>query len=177
MVLARERRNTTKTGIFGEWRLPAPFSNAAPAPLSNLWIEKSGPITEAYSICIYIYIYAVELKIRPKIAFFWVENPSKISFFFLFFKNLLLSAGRMRFFKKNKRKKGKNKKNTIFCIENPSNCVAQHSWTDFRRNLGRIFNSTILLILGLFSFWKSAETAIFIVFSAKNEIFKPTPKN
>ena len=50
-------------------RFPAPLSNAPPAPLSNPWIEKSGPITEAYSILyIYIYIYVVGLRSCPH---FW----------------------------------------------------------------------------------------------------------
>ena len=109
-----------------------------------------------------------------------VENPSKncpflswksvqvfFVFVFLFFKYLLLSAGRMSFFKNKKRIKGKKK--TTFCVENPSNFVAQHNWTDSQRNLGRIFNSTLLLIWAFFPFRKSAETTIFIVFSAKKK--------
>ena len=132
-------------------------------------------------VCIYIYIYiymcAVELKIRPKIALFELKIRPKFSFFFLFwffFKNILLSAGRMRCFKKIK-----GKKEFVFLLRlNPSNYVAQYTWTDFQRNLGRIFNSTILLILGLFSFLKKCRNHYFYsVFSPKNENFKPTPKN
>ena len=87
-----------------------------------------------------------------------VENPSICFCFslFLFFKNILLSAGRMKFFKKIK------KNNTIFCVENPSNYVAQHTWTDFQRNLGRIFNSTILLILGLFFLFEEVPKPLFL---------------
>ena len=50
---------------------------------------------------LYIYaysIYAVESKFGPKITFFESKiGPSLFFFLFLFFKNILLSAGRMRF--------------------------------------------------------------------------------
>ena len=91
-----------------------------------------------FSIYIYIFIYAVELKIRPKIALFWVENLSKVSFFLVFvffFKHLLLSAGRMRFFKRSK------KKDTFFRWKSVQLCCATYldglstqPWTDFQLN-------------------------------------------
>ena len=95
-----------------------------------------------------IYKEAVESKLCPKSASVWVKDLSKSSFCFpyLFFRNLLLSAGKMRFFKA----KQKNDKNTIFWVKNLSNYVAQHTWTDFWLNLGQIFDSTYFTFLALF---------------------------
>ena len=127
--------------------------------------------THQKAISIYIYICCrVEIPSKNCPFLSWKSVQNFPFFLFLFFKNLLLSAGRMRFFNK-KRKKRKKKKNThtqIFCVDNLSNYVAQHAWTDFQRNLGRIFNSTILLILGLFSLLKKCRNHYFYsVFSQK----------
>ena len=68
--------------------------------------------------------------------------------------------------------------NTFFCVKTWSNYVAQHTWTKFWLNLGpRFWLNIFAKFLVLLPVWKNAETTSFIVFSAKRENFKPTPKN
>ena len=111
-----------------------------------------------------------------------VENPSKncpflswksvhfLLFFFFFFKNLLLSAGRMRLFKKIKEKRKKEKKHNFLRWKSVQLCCAAYldgfstqPWTDFQLNNFVNFGP-------FFPLWKSAETTIFIVFSANKWI-------
>ena len=99
----------------------------------------------------YIYIYiCCRVKTWSKTSLFCVKTWSKFSLFFLFlfFKNLLLSAWRMRFLRKTSKKK--RKKHFFFCVKSWSNFVAQHTWTKFWRNLGPSFDATFLLIFGYF---------------------------
>ena len=56
---ARKRKAATKhdeNRYFWRIKTPGPIIERTAAPLSNPWIQKSGPIIEAYSIYIYIYI-------------------------------------------------------------------------------------------------------------------------
>ena len=101
------------------------------------------------------------MKICPKMSFFNC---------FCFWKIFFFLQGEWSF------PKNKRKNKNIFWVENLSNFVAQHNWTDFQRNLGQIFNSTILLIFGLFSFLKKCRNHYFIVFSAKNWKFISPPQ-
>ena len=125
---------------------------------------------------------------RERDIYIYIENPSKncpflswksvqhLPFFCFCFSTIFSFCRENEIFQKKKKKKKTRKEKTIFCVENPSNYVAQHTWTDFQRNLGRIYNSTILLILGLFFLFESAETTICIVFSAKMKFLNPPPK-
>ena len=83
--------------------------------------------------------------------------------FFLFFQNILLSAGRMRFYK-NKR----TKKNTFCWVEI---CPIM-----LRNRIGQIFNSAFFTCLAPFSFLKQCSNPIFIGLSAKITFLQPTPK-
>ena len=127
-------------------------------------------------VYICIYVYAVESKLGPKIAFSWVKTWSNFSLFSFFFKNPLLSAGRMRFLRKRAKKREKKKKlflrqNLVqFCCTTYLDQVLTQPWTKFWLNNFADF----WLFLPV---WKDAETTIFIVFSAKMKFFKPTPKN
>ena len=96
--------------------------------------QKVNKLITLRHICIYIYIYmhAVELKICPKIALFWVEILSKnfslfLFFVFFFFQNRLLSAGFP--------KKEKNKKIPFF--------ASKICPTMLRNITGQIFDSTL----------------------------------
>ena len=146
------------------WKTPEVMTNWRLA----LWTrdqKKGGPPMQEH----YLLKYIQHICCR-------VENPSKncpflswksvqifpfFLFLFLLFKNIILSAGRMRLLKKIKEKQ-KEQKKTIVCVENPSNYVAQHTWTDFQRNLGRIFNSTILLMLGLCFLFEKVPKPLFL---------------
>ena len=115
-----------------------------------------------------------------KIALFWVEICPKFLFFhvlvFLFQKYSSFCGESEIFQKQNKRKENKWLKITIFWVKNLSNYVAQHNWTDFRLNLGQIFDSTILLIFCLFSFLKICSNPYSYSFSANNNIFVAHPQ-
>ena len=121
----------------------------------------------------HIYIYAVASKLGPKIALFWVKTWSNFSLFFLFlfFKNPLLSAGKMRCLRKTSKKE--KQKHTFFASKlGPillRDQVLTQPWTKFWRN---IFASCWVFYL----FQRCRNHYIYIVFS-KNVIFKPTPKN
>ena len=128
-------------------------------------------------IYIYIYMHAVESKLGPKIAFFESKlGPSFLFFSFLFFfsKIFFFLQGEWDF--KEKRAKTKTKKTPFlsqnlvhFCCATYLDQVLTQPWTKFWLNI--FANFWVFLPV-----WKDAETTIFIVFSAKNEIFKPTPK-
>ena len=136
--------------------------------------------TYMHNRCVYIYIsFAVYWRISPKIAFFESKICPKFPLIFLFCvsKVFFFLQGEWDFSKKKQKKR--RQKITIFWVENLSNYVAQHNWTDFRLNLGQIFGSTILLIFCFFPFSKKlkAQTPNFIGFSAQDNIFcSPPPK-
>ena len=126
-------------------------------------------------LCIHIYIYAVESKLGPKIAFFWVKTWSKFSSFFLccVSKIFLLSAGRMRCFKTSEEKKDKNypvlSQNLVqLCCATYLDQVLMQPWTKFWLNL---FD-----ICGPFFIFHNMLKPQFIVFSAKSAFFMPAPK-
>ena len=81
-----------------------------------------------YIHMLYIYIYAVESKICPKIALFWVNNLSKCSFVCPF------SASKILFFLQGEWDFQK-KQNYHFWVKNLSNYIAQPTWTDFWLNI------------------------------------------
>ena len=117
---------------------------------------------------IYIYI-CCRVKTWSKNSLFLSQNLVQFFFFFLFlfFKNPLLSAGRMRFLRKTSAKKREKKtlflrQNLVqFCCATYLDQVLTQPWTKFWLNNFADF----WLFL---SVWKDAETTIFIVFSAKN---------
>ena len=125
-----------------------------------------------------IYIYS-RVKTWSKIAFFESKiGPSFLFFFFPFFvfvfKNLLLSAGWMRFFKTSGKKTTRTthflSQNLVqLCCATYLDQVLTQPWTKFWLNLFDIF-------WPLFPFSTYAQTTIFIEFSAKICIFKPTLK-
>ena len=87
----------------------------------------------------------------------WPKNQNWVQ---VFFKNLLLSAGRMSFSKANRKKKTKI---TIFKIW--SNYVMQHIWTKFWLNLGPSLDSTFLTFL---AFFQNMPKALFYGVSRKD---------
>ena len=102
---------------------------------------------------IHIYsTYAVESELGPKVAS--KLGPSFLLFFlfFVLFKNHLLCAGRMKFFKESQERR--RQKWPVFWVKTWCSCVAQHTWTKFWRNLGPSFDSTFLTFLALFSFFR-----------------------
>ena len=91
---------------------------------------------------IYIYIYIYRVKTWSKNSLFCVKTWSKFSqfFLFLFFKNFLLSARRMRFLRKTNQKQ--REKNTFF---------SSKLGPILLRNIpGPSFDATFLLIFGYF---------------------------
>ena len=141
-------------------------------PWTKFWLKKGYFWTKfwLYSIYIYIYMRAVESKICPRFAFL-SQKSVQFLLFFLFFKDILLSAGKRDFFgRANKTKK------PCLWVENLSNYVAQHTWTDFWLNLAQMFDSTFFTCLAHFPFSKYAETTVFIWFSAKMQFCSPPRK-
>ena len=69
-------------------------------------MEKGVPVIVCHEVCYRIGFGAVELKICPNFALFWVENLSKISSFY-FSKIFFFLQGECDFYK-NKRKKTNN---------------------------------------------------------------------
>ena len=110
----------------------------------------------------YTYIYAVESKICPKIAFFLSQTSVQLFLFFffsiLFFfqKNILLSAGRIKFFKKKQDNKLPflSQKYVQLCCAAYLDRFLTQPWPDFLFNLFHIFGPSFLF----FFFSKSAET-------------------
>ena len=99
---------------------------------------------------------------------------SKFSSCFFFFKNLLLSAGRMRISKKNE----ENKKTqiTLFWVNIWSNYVAQHAWTKSWLNLGSSLDSFFLTFWGpLFIDKKMLKPLFYSVFSKNLHFWSPPP--
>ena len=99
-------------------------------------------------LCLSLYIYiCCRVKTWSKNSLFLSQNLVQV----FFFKNPLLSAVRMTFFRKTRKKrKTKKKKKHIFWVKTWSNFVAQHTWTRFWLNLGPDFDSTLFVILGYF---------------------------
>ena len=100
-------------------------------PWTKFWLKKLKSWTKFWLYS--TYRYAVESKLGPKIAFFWVKTWSKFSLFFFFvFQKSSSFCRENEIFKKNEQK---NKKNTIFWVKTWSNFVAQHTWTKFWLNI------------------------------------------
>ena len=179
----KQQKNTTGEGKITKYQGTKRGNHRATLPnkhpMSSWWPNMWAPDRSYGDMSIYIYIYiylsiyiyAVESKLGPKIAFFLVKTWSNFSQFFLFsfFKNILLSAGRMRFLKKNEQ--NKNKKNIFlsqnlvqFCCATYLDQVLTQPWTKFWLNIFANFGVFLPV-------WKDAETTIFIVFSAENWIF------
>ena len=112
-------------------------------------------------ISLYIYIYAVESKLGPKIAFFWVKTWSKFFSFFLVFQKSSSFCRENEILKKNEQKK-RQKKTPFFWVKTWSNFVAQHTWTKFWLNLGPSFDSTFLLIFGYFYLFEKMPKPLFL---------------
>ena len=92
LCFLRYPQNTIKLGKNKQKKV---LDQVLTQPWTKLWLKNPKSWTKFWLYS----IYAVESKLGPKIAFFWVKTWSKFSLVFLslFFKNLLLSAGRMRF--------------------------------------------------------------------------------
>ena len=126
-------------------------------------------------IHIYIYIYRhCTFKTWSKNNCLGGQNLVQVLFSppFCLFKDLLLSAGRMRFFKTRKEDKHYHflSQNLVqLCCETCLDQILTQPWTNIWLNL---FN-----IISHFPFSQSAETTMLIAFSATMSIFKPTPKN
>ena len=121
------------------------------------------------SISLYIYICCRVENLSNVCPFLSWKSVQKLFLIvlFLFSKIFFFLQGEWDFSKQ--KKKQKMTKITNFCVQN--------LWTDFQRNLGQIFNSTILLNFGLFSFLKKCRNHYFMVFSAKQWKFWAHPKN
>ena len=125
----------------------------------------------------HIYIYAVESKLGPKIAFFWVKTWSNFSLFFFVFQKYSSFCRENEIKKKKKRAKKKTKKTHFFWVKSWSNFVAQHTWTTFWLNLGLSFDSTFLLIFGYFDlFEKMLKPLFYSAFSQKVKFLSPPQK-
>ena len=123
----------------------------------------------------YVAQYAVESKPGPKIAFFWVKTWSKFFYFIFFvFQKSSSFCSENDIFQKNEKKRKKNtflSQNLVqFCCATYLDQVLTQPWTRFWLN--NFCNFWVFLPV-----LKCTKTTIFIVFSAKKENFKPTPKN
>ena len=96
----------------------------------------------------HIYIYVVESKLGPTIVFFESKfGPSSLIFLlFCFFKNLLLSAGRMRFFR---RKEGQLKQKLPFFESKPGPIMLHNILgPSFDSTLDQVLDSSFLTFVG-----------------------------
>ena len=135
---------------------------------TKFWLKKRLFLGQVLTLQ-HIYIYAVESKLGPQMAFFESKlGPIVLCFLCFYFQKYFLSAGRMRFSQK-------KRKLPFFWVKTWSNFVAQHTWTKFWLNLGPSFDSTFLAVWGHFSFYKRCWNHYFYSGFSKNELFKPTP--
>ena len=132
-----------------------------PFPLNHSGAKGYTCIHTYICMHIYIYIYAVELKLVQLFAFY-VLKLVQVVFLFVF-ENLVLPAEKRRIFIKNK--------STNLCVKNWSNYVAQHAWTDFKRILGPILNTENVLFYCFYVFL--LKPLFYCVFS-KNAKYKDT---
>ena len=121
--------------------------------------KKSGaslflPCSHKHAVA-HIYIYAVESKLGPKIAFFWVKTWSKFSLFFLFlfFQKSSSFCRENDILKKNEQKK-RQKKTPFF--ESKLGPIL------LRNILGPSLDSTFLLILGYFYLFEKMLKPLFL---------------
>ena len=126
-------------------------------------MAKRGPVSNLT----YIYIYAVESKLGPKIAFFESKlGPSFLFFSFFVFQKSSSFCRENEILKKNEQKKDKKKHHFLsqnlvqFCCATYLDQVLTQPWTKFWLNI--FANFWVFLPV-----WKDAETTMFIVFSAK----------
>ena len=123
----------------------------------------------------YIYI-CCRVKTWSKNSLFWVKTWSKFSLFFFVFQKSSSFCRENEILKKNEQKKRQKKHNFLsqnlvqFCCATYLDQVLTQPWTKFWLNIFANFGVFVPV-------WKDAQTNIFRVFSAKNENFKPTPKN
>ena len=127
---------------------------------------QNSPPNEVTGIYIYIYVHmrAVELKLVQKLTFSESKLGSQCFLYVspcLFFQNILLSARRMRFFKR-----GPRVKLTIFLSQKLVQLRCATCLDQFWLKLGAMFDSSNMAFLAVLGFFKYAETTIFIVFSA-----------
>ena len=125
-----------------------------------------------------IYIHAVELNTGPRFALSSVKNWSKFLVFdvFLFLKISFSLQKEEDVWKNKNEKKKKNTQWPNSCVKNWSNYVAQHAWTNFKHNLGPVFNNNFCFFVKLFCFGGGLKPSTFIVFSATNGNFKRMQK-
>ena len=146
--------------------------------MPNDWNELHRHIDVCMHACIHLYIYiCCRVKTWSKNSLFLSQNLVQgFSFFlFLFFKNPLLSAGRMRLLRKTSQKRREKKtlflrQNLVwFCCATYLDQVLTQPWTKFWLN--NVADFWLFLPV-----WKDAETTIFIVFSAKMKFLSPPQK-
>ena len=123
-----------------------------------------------------IHVYAVELKIRPKIALFELKIRPKFSFFFCFCfsKIFFFLQGEWDFSKKIKEKKEKKNyflrwKSVQLCCATYLDGFSTQPWTDFQLNNFVNFGPFFLLK-------KCRDHYFYSVFSQKMKFLSPPQK-
>ena len=160
LILPAERRRFLKNKNRKETKRNGRIFNSKKG---NFWTD-----FQLYSMYVYIYIYAVELKTGPIFAFSSVKNWSKFFFVFLFLK-ISFSLQKEEDFSKTNEKYTKTKDPFLALKTGP---------ILLRNILGPVFNASLdqfltLAFLFCFVFFFSfggAETPIFIVFQQKCKI-------
>ena len=127
---------------------------------------------------VYIYIYIrCSARTWSNNSLFLRQNLVQcFSVFFVVFQRSSSFCRENDILKKNEHKK-MCKKHLFLSLNLVQLCCATYLDQTFDSTLDQVLTQHFANFWVFLPFWNNAETTIFIVFSAKNENFKPTPKN